>query len=370
VTRVFAVEDTAIELDWRHLARGEHTVEVGGHMVVVEGHAEAAAVWIDGLEPATEVEVVLDGQVAARTRTLTSPPGPLLARIATIGDLHVGDGWTFGVLPTLRHPGGAADPVVERCLRAALEEIGAWAPDLLVVKGDITHHGTDAEWARAAVILGAFHAETGIPLVATIGNHDVPAGPTLGTEHLGRHGIELVAGGVAVRDLPGIRVVIGDATVHRRHHGSFRRVGDDILDALAGAQGPALLAVHHQLHPVPVLSHWPPGIREGDRFARRIAVANPDTLVTSGHTHRHRRRNVGPVVITEIGSPKDHPGTWGGYAVHEGGIRQVVRRTAAPDVIAWTEATGRALLGAWGRWSPGRLGDRCFVHVWGGRPPR
>jgi hypothetical protein len=43
--------------------------------------------------------------------------------------------------------------------------------------------------------------------------------------------------------------------------------------------------------------------------------------------------------VTEVGSPKDYPGTWAGYVVHEGGIRQVVRRVAAPEVIRWTEST-------------------------------
>jgi hypothetical protein len=87
-------------------------------------------------------------------------------------------------------------------------------------------------------------------------------------------------------------------------------------------------------------------------------------VITSGHTHRHRARRRGPLLLTEVGSPKDYPGTWAGYVVHEGGIRQVVRRVAAPDAIRWTEATKRALFGIWGRWSPGRLEDRCLTHVW------
>jgi hypothetical protein len=70
------------------------------------------------------------------------------------------------------------------------------------------------------------------------------------------------------------------------------------------------------------------------------------------------------VLVTEVGSVKDHPGTWAGYVVHEGGIRQVVRRVMAPDVLGWTEATKRALFGVWGRWSPGSLDDRCISHPW------
>jgi hypothetical protein len=95
-----------------------------------------------------------------------------------------------------------------------------------------------------------------------------------------------------------------------------------------------------------------------------IHAANPDTIVASGHTHRHRRHQFGSVVAAEVGSTKDYPGTWAGYVVHEGGIRQVVRRVAAPHCIAWTESTRNAVGGVWGRWSPGLRSHRCFVHRW------
>jgi hypothetical protein len=97
---------------------------------------------------------------------------------------------------------------------------------------------------------------------------------------------------------------------------------------------------------------------------RRLRQANPKLVGTSGHTHRHRRRDVAGVPWFETGSPKDYPGTWTGYVVYEGGIRQVTRRITAPDCIGWTEGTRGAALGAWGRWSPGTLEDRCFTIPW------
>jgi hypothetical protein len=54
------------------------------------------------------------------------------------------------------------------------------------------------------------------------------------------------------------------------------------------------------------------------------------------------------VVVTETGSPKDHPGTWTGYVVYEGGLRLVVRRVGRSDAIRWTEHSRRAAGGAWG----------------------
>ena len=59
---------------------------------------------------------------------------------------------------------------------------------------------------------------------------------------------------------------------------------------------------------------------------------------------------------------------WAGYAIHEGGIRQVVRRIAEPDCLAWNERTASSLGGLWGRWTPGKLADRCLTHPWPPRP--
>ena len=143
----------------------------------------------------------------------------------------------------------------------------------------------------------------------------------------------------------------------------------EITEALRDAPGGALLATHHPPFRTLVTTIWPPGILglDGWRLLRAVASSNPATLVTAGHTHRNRRRRYGPIPITEVGSPKDYPGVWAGYAIHEGGIRQIVRRTADPHVLAWTERTGDTVMGQWRRWSPGSLDDRCFSHTWPSR---
>jgi len=317
---------------------------------------------IDGLPPATDLEIVINGRRVGSVRTLPALPGPELFRFATIGDLHMGEGWTFGVLPTVRDHGGPADPPVPRCVRAAIRELRAWGAELLVVKGDVTHHATADEFQQAAEVLGG----AGLPAVATVGNHDVRGDSPDGRPVLAAAGVELVVEGIAVRDVPGLRLVVVDATMPDRHPGSFRRVGPAVLEAASSAGGPVVIAMHHQLQRSPLPTHWPPGVLGpgSGRFLRALAEANPAALVTSGHTHRHRTRNVGTTLLTEVGSPKDYPGTWAGYVVHEDGIRQVVRRVAAPDAIRWTESTKRALFGAWGRWAPGTVSDRCFTHHW------
>ena len=126
--------------------------------------------------------------------------------------------------------------------------------------------------------------------------------------------------------------------------------------------------MHHYPQRFERANVYPPGIAGGQASALLDAIADvhPATLVSSGHTHRHRRHFHGPIVVTETGSTKDYPGTWTGYAVHEGGIRQVTRRVAEPTSMMWTERTRRAIGGWWGQWSPGPRSHRCFTHPWPG----
>ncbi len=126
------------------------------------------------------------------------------------------------------------------------------------------------------------------------------------------------------------------------------------------------LGLHHHLEPLWFSYFYPPGVRgrHTTRFLAEIAAANPNVFLSSGHTHRNRRRDVGSLVLTEVGSPQDYPGTWGSYVVHEAGIRQVTWRTEDPSTTPWIEYSRRAAGTLWGRWSPGRLRDRCFEHRW------
>lgn len=312
---VFAVEDTAVQLIRRQ--RGA-----------------VAAVVVDGLEPGTRYDDL-------GATTLEPPPGRELARVGVLSDTHIG-AWRFGHLPRRRSTTAPTD-----CLRAALSEVVTWGASLVVVKGDVTDHGTEEHWAEADAVL----AECPVPVLLTLGNHDVQ-----------RHALPRPLAPVQVRDVPGLRVVLADSTLPLKHGGSPPL---DALDALDGS-GPALLCFHHQLQPHRLPTMWPPGIPgdAGRRYLDEVAARNPATVVSTGHTHRHRVRHHGPIVISETASTKDYPGTWTGFAVHEGGIRQVARRVAAPAAIAWTESTASSFLAVWGRYSPGRLTDRCYTHVW------
>jgi hypothetical protein len=205
-----------------------------------------------------------------------------------------------------------------------------------------------------------------VPTVATLGNHE--------TGH--RREIDaatvLKAAGVAhpdplhLIDLPGIRVITVDSALDTRCEGSLARALPELLDALAEADRPALICLHHPFDRWPVPTKYPRGIpwQESGQVLAEIQRVKPDVFITAGHAHRNRRRQVGPFVVTEVASTKDYPGVWAGYAVHEGGIIQVVRRIQAPSALAWTEYTRRAIGGAWGWYAPGRMRDRCFTHRW------
>jgi predicted phosphodiesterase len=359
--RVFAVEPTAVQIDWHRLAPGRHEVAAGTRAVTVESDGGPGAVVIDGLAPGATVDITLNGRVVDRATTLTPPPGRLLIRVATISDLHLGEN-TFGHLPRCVSSDEAATAHPVFCTRAAIRELVAWGAELLIVKGDIAHDNHVDEYDLAATLL----RDVPIPMMVIPGNHDGGNRRRHDpTRALAKHGIELIDG-VGVVDVPGLRIV-GVDTRTDKQGGTVVAVTPAVLDALAGAPAPgALVAMHHNLMTTPVPTFPPPGVpsRQAVRYLDAIAAAHPTTIVTSGHTHRHRARRHGPLLVTEVGSPKDYPGTWGGYLVYEGGVVQTVRRVMAPDAIRWTDTTARMFGGAWGRWSPGRLDDRCVSHSW------
>jgi 3',5'-cyclic-AMP phosphodiesterase len=357
---VFAVEPTAAQLIVRSPDDGAHTVCLAGQERVVPTHGGVGAVVFDGLAPETAHPVQLDGRPAGALRTLAAPPGRYLGRFATVSDLHVGE-TGLGHAPRLHLSAdpARAHPVV--CLRAALAELTAWGAEALVVKGDVTHRSSDREYDLAGLILAGFAG----PLHVMPGNHDggnhhhddpVPA--------LARHGISLTSTTTALC-VGGLDVVLANTVRHGHEHGYAPPPGDPLFELVAHGR-PAMVLLHHQLMTTRVPYYLPPGVPAvaARRLLADLAAANPATFVTTGHTHRHRRRRAGSVVVTEVGSVKDHPGTWAGYLIHEGGIVQTVRRIMDPAALAWTEYSRRTALGAWGRWSPGRLTDRSFTHTW------
>jgi 3',5'-cyclic-AMP phosphodiesterase len=341
---VFAVEPDRVQFTWQHGSDGAPATHL-----------------VDGLRPAATQQVRVDAlDTDVTVTTIAAPPGAETCRIATINDLHIGCEY-FGLRGAMKEfP--APVPHAVRCMRSAIRDALAWGAELLIVKGDLTHHGTPEEWATVGDVLAGLR----VAVAVVPGNHDVSKARLVEPQPaLALHGLHLVHG-VEVIDMPGIRVVLADTTVPDEHRGRVAHLAPDIVRVASRAPAGVLLALHHHPQRYRFPTFVPPGIPgpESYRLLRDLASAHPATLVATGHSHRHRRHHRAGITVTEVGSTKDFPGTWTGYAVHEGGIRQVVRRISDPTCLPWLDHTARAGVGIWGAWSPGELEDRCFSLAW------
>ncbi len=287
------MEDRSVQLVWTHLEPGPVSFTVGPAATTTDAIGGPGAVVLDGLEPATAyfVEVArpdrrpgvgsddhlvdVDGPLAVVT--LPAPPGLERCRVATISDLHLGASHV-GFPPIREHPAPAEAHAVA-CARAAIAEALAWGAQLLVVKGDVTDHGTASEWELLADLIDGID----VPVVVLPGNHDrrtdrtaEPAAAALGSFARVVDGAD-VDGGVAVHDLPGLRVVAADTSVDGRHHGRTAPVHVAVVAAAGGTTDPVVVMLHHQLLGRPWPPLWPPGVppAEGGRLLDALAEVNP-----------------------------------------------------------------------------------------------
>ena len=363
--QVWAVEDTRVQLTWGDLPAGEVTAWTGDVRASVEHPGGPGALDVGPLTPGTDHRIdVLHGagrdQVVART--LTPPPGELLCRIATVSDLHLG-ATRWGLTHTMQDRSGLEPSFPMRCAKAAVDEASEWGAELLVVKGDAAHHQRADDFRQVGDLLDSIPE---LPVLLIPGNHEVDGhSDDPMPAKVGRRGIPYLTEPACV-DLRGLRVIVADTTVAGQGSGSLERIAADVVELAALGTTPFFLGLHHQVQRRRLPDHYPLGVpnREGMSFLADLARANPRGFVSSGHTHRNRARNHGPLGISEVASTRDWPGVWAGYAVHEGGIRQVVRRAAATQAISWHEYSRHALLGIWGWWSAGPIGQRCLTHQW------
>lgn len=358
------------QITWSALGPGHMTVEVDGpdgsrHLEFTADGGPGSLVVTDvgpGDRWARVSGAGMGETIELRFTTLARPAGALLARVATISDCHLGTPST-GYFHTLRE---APDPDVDatsRCLTGALAELSAWGAELLVVKGDLVDASNRHLWAEAAERL----ATVDIPTLIVPGNHEYARHSDVDPfEGAAAVGLDLVDHVRHVDLAEGrVRVVAADVGRVGADSGRLDHVTADIVDAVTGAEA-SLVAFHQQAMRFSFPTHIPPGIPgpQATRLCRALAATGTPTLVTSGHTHRNRRRDVRGVTVTEVGSTRDFPGVWAGYEFYEGGVVQTVHRIAEPSCIRWTDFTRRSALGVWAKWAPGSLDDRCFALEW------
>ncbi len=238
------------------------------------------------------------------------PPGPIRFRFAILGDLHFGS------------------PMGERMAAAAIGDINGSGAELVIQLGDLTDHGSAAEFEMATSALRRLEA----PCTTMLGNHDVLAieeqkisGRELYGTAFGRE-----ADGVMIEHA-GFRFAVMDSATHERSpfapfnfvtgtfvegpggalvHGSFTVPQHEILaDIAAPNTPPAFVFLHHP--PQPFLG-FPPilfGLREADSGRLHATVDSGNVWgVFAGHTHRNARtRHYDSVPAQEVAIPRDYP---------------------------------------------------------------
>lgn len=322
--------------------------------------SESTAVVFDGQEVrryadlAPDTDFELDGVPG---RTLARPEGELLAKFATVNDVHFGETKCGVVEGTDIGPVVEAEPgerpYPDTMNYAAVDEIKSHGVDAVLAKGDLTTKGTQAEYEQ---FLACYGEAFGNRLHHIRGNHD------------GYYGETFASDGPIEVELPGATVALIDTVIPRATTG---QVTDDTIEWLdevaARADQPVLVFGHHH--------NWSPvstsreasyfGINPDDSEKLVAAFVRRPNLVGyfAGHTHRNRVRLIPATGLrpwVEVGATKDYPGAWAEYRVFEGGVLQVMHRISAPEAISWTDRTRATYGGLYPGYSFGQMKDRCF----------
>ena len=319
-----------------------------------------------GLTPGGEYAVTVEGHAGEephlpdRVQTLERPSGALLATIATVNDVHFGEDVCGVIYGTPEHELGpwvrslpGEDPYPLTMNRGAVAEMAALGPDAVVVKGDLTCRGTEAEYQEFLDTYSGF----GDRLHHVRGNHDAMIDPTMALQ-----------GAPYAVNVNGVTLAVLDTVQPGLPGGTLSAAAAGWLDETAGAtSGPVLVFGHHNI--------WDLNAAERSRNyfgidpdgSERLAgvVARRENIVGyfAGHTHRHRIRRFDQartVPFVEVGCVKDYPGVWAEYRVYEGGYTQVVHRISSPAALTWTERTRNLYAGIYRDYALGTLDHRCF----------
>jgi Icc protein len=360
---LFTVGPDEVVVTFRTDDDREVQTTVGDAATVTRGTLHYARV--TGLEPDATYELRVEGADASdllpgRVTTLPQPSGSLLATVATVNDVHFGE-TECGLLGTPEELGPVFtvaegdDPYPEVMNRAAIDAIERLDPDAVIVKGDLTDKGTEAEYDA---FLRAY-SRLGPRMHHVRGNHDA----TLST-HIADTGPFSV-------ELPGVTLAVLDTVRPRTDRGRVSQVQLEWLAAVADASTvPVLVFGHH--HP------WNPddpdrnddyfGINPDDSEFLCDVIDQHESIAGyfAGHTHRTRKRTFPKarnIPIVEIACVKDYPGAWAEYRIYDGGYVQLTRRIDGPDALAWTEQTRHMFAGLYRDYALGSLDDRCFTQA-------
>ena len=166
----------------------------------------------------------------------------------------------------LKREPGQGDGSPDAMLHRAVELVREAQPDVLLLTGDIADDGSADAYERVAQAV----AVLGVPVLATAGNHDDPAG------------VAKILGATDELSIGSWRVLLVDSSIPKTEWGCLdlpallQRLGPD--DGL-----PTLLALHHP----PITTSTHPWMRlEGAAELVDALTARSDVrVVVSGHLH-------------------------------------------------------------------------------------
>jgi Icc protein len=177
-----------------------------------------------------------------------------MATVAFLSDSHL------AATPDQRRDGP------DRMLAAAVAAVRPFAPDLVVLPGDIADDGSVTAYERVLETV----AQLGAPILATPGNHDLP-GP-----------LAEVLGHLQGCDVDGWRIVTVDSHLPETVHG---RVDLDVVAAVLGDDDgtPTVLVIHHP--PITLSSHRWFQLDGAAGLVSLLSSRNDVRIVVSGHLH-------------------------------------------------------------------------------------
>jgi 3',5'-cyclic-AMP phosphodiesterase len=262
--------------------------------------AGPGSVVIEGLAPGTTYDVVASASgvpsfLAGRARTLAPPPGALLSKFATVSDLHIGER-NFGVLQRIHE--AEEGPPGFRGTGKTLEPYPARAlraaMDEAAAWGAqlLVAKGDLSNWTTPAEVrdVGRMLAASPVPVEAILGNHDNQSG--VDARAL------LEAQGVVVPwipravDLPGLRLVLVNTASGNPHlhGGELPAKASQRVAALAGEAPAAWVGLHHPPDRHRVPTVYPPGLPFEEARDLMEALVGANRATFVSCGHRHRNR--------------------------------------------------------------------------------
>ena len=341
---------------------------------------------LDDLEPGSEYRYELrsGGRAMPRTEanpgrftTLPPPEGRLLATVAVMNDLHVGEHCSGTITSATGEsvpPCFTADDYAYRMTRAAVRDVKRRHDvDLVLANGDLTDRGRPDEVQRAVELLGTSRA----PVRITRGNHDrrlpeaVACGPR--GDCLARQAtltwVERVGDRVGIVGLDSCDPDTGEG---RLDHDDQLGFLDRALTALRAEGRHAIVAFHHHVTHHANATHPPPlffGVRadRGGQACLDVLARHPHVrLALHGHTHRNYV-SYDPgcgarLPFLENGAVKEYPAGYAIVRVHEDGLVREFHRMTDAFCREWVRTTAGQIWGRHAQYTRGTLASRAFVH--------